>query len=605
MSEKIGLNIHSDFLGDDKPKEKKPSLDEVLHTENASPEELQAAVEALFEQAPGGSGHTLSDQEVSQAEQEIAEATPEEIPAEDPHAALHAYLEEAAQQETVTAEETEEAEAPHYSRRQRSHYEEEESFSLPWGGPILWSGLHVAIAALLAFLGLTWTYTQEQNLYMAWAQHQGLDAYRSVFGTNGILFYLTSWIGSLGFGPYLWVAFQFPVLVWAGRELSKLTLQVTASPVKARQILPVFYLLVLGLGLGGFYASIFIFPLLFWAARRIQDNVEVAWTAPAAMRYGLVAGLTFMLDPFTALVFYGVSTLVMAFYNFSHKRVAQGVYQFLAAAIGFSISFYLIGYYTVWIGTLGDAIDQTLYPLTGLGIHPDLLLRNGLEYGLITLALGGASYWIASFAAKPQGANSVLAWMGRLGVIAILPLLILGDQSGTDKLLSVLPYIFFLILPSLAKDALTEDEAGSKPVLTSYLQASFYLPLLALVYVVGAPLVERFVLEGGLSQERGRVAAFVAEKTKDSDYIYAWDDTAKIYLDSKRQAGSLYISPAHYTQSAAHRIKIENNLSFVRPKYMVVNPNVTMDAEVARTLKESYKEVSVDGVKNLKVYENK
>ncbi|EGV06771.1 hypothetical protein HMPREF1042_2144 [Streptococcus constellatus subsp. pharyngis SK1060 = CCUG 46377] len=113
--------------------------------------------------------------------------------------------------------------------------------------------------------------------------------------------------------------------------------------------------------------------------------------------FGALGTLMFMTDPMTSLVFYLVAFLVLSAYNISVKKKVHGLYQFLAALVGFSFLFYPLGYYTVLNGSFGLAISQILYPLESLRFAGQHLLYNGLLYGGLIIGIGLVFSWVRSF----------------------------------------------------------------------------------------------------------------------------------------------------------------------------------------------------------------
>ena len=78
--------------------------------------------------------------------------------------------------------------------------------------------------------------------------------------------------------------------------------------------------------------------------------------------------LAFFLAPLPTALFVATIALALIGFNVAEHRFVHGLYQFFAAALGFSIVFYPLGYFTVLQGSFGDAISQTFYPLNAVSL---------------------------------------------------------------------------------------------------------------------------------------------------------------------------------------------------------------------------------------------
>ena len=104
-----------------------------------------------------------------------------------------------------------------------------------------------------------------------------------------------------------------------------------------------------------------------------------------------------MMVPWLSVIFYLLAFLGLTAYHVKQKKFAHGFYQFLAALLGFSLVFYPLGYITVWNGSFGYAIHQTLYSLRSLQFDAGHLFANLVYYCLLLLTLGFASAFVMSF----------------------------------------------------------------------------------------------------------------------------------------------------------------------------------------------------------------
>lgn len=442
------------------------------------------------------------------------------------------------------------------------------------------------------------TNLQSQNLYAGWAMTQGQVPYSQIYGTSGLLYYLMAWTSSLAFGQLLWMVFQTLALWLAGLFLHKTLVLLQPKQDLSRSLLLLFYLLVFALGFGGLYSSIFVLPFIFWnlsfLVRYLQDSIK----DEKFIVYGAFGALAFMIDPVSSLVFYSLTALVLLVYNIAVKRAARGFYQLLAGLFGFSVIFYPIGYFTVANQTFGQAISQVTYAWDSISLIGSHSLSNLIYYGLLTVGLGFISALGANLFSREKGQATslrVLRFIGLLGLfITVFAAFILPDQ-GSYQLLPALP--FAMILFALWFNKGKQQAPGRhrrdrrRPTMwTSYLSGQFFLPLLAIFYLIGYPLVNEYILSSGVSAERSEAAQYIKEKTKDGDTIYAWDTSASLYQKSGRLSAVSLLSPTLYVGTAENRLGLQNGLENSQPKYILVNNDVKLLSDVKQLISKNYKE---------------
>jgi len=78
------------------------------------------------------------------------------------------------------------------------------------------------------------------------------------------------------------------------------------------------------------------------------------------VRVGMSLALAFFLAPIPTALFAAVLALGIIGFNLGKGHFVHGLYQFFASALGFSLLFYPLGYYTVWTGSFGDAISHDI-----------------------------------------------------------------------------------------------------------------------------------------------------------------------------------------------------------------------------------------------------
>ena len=189
----------------------------------------------------------------------------------------------------------------------------------------------------------------------------------------------------------------------------------------------------------------------------------------------------------------------------------------------------------------------------------------------------------------------VLRVIGLLGLfITVFATFILPDQ-GSYQLLPALP--FAMILFALWFNKGKQQEPGRhrrnrrRPTMwTSYLSGQFFLPLLAIFYLIGYPLVNEYILSSGVSAERSEAAQYIKEKTKDGDTIYAWDTSASLYQKSGRLSAVSLLSPTLYVGTAENRLGLQKGLENSQPKYILVNNDVKLLSDVKQLISQNYQE---------------
>ena len=158
---------------------------------------------------------------------------------------------------------------------------------------------------------------------------------------------MVEWLAFLGGGYFLFYSTEY----------------LTGQREQAKQLLTIFYILVSGLGFGGGYATILAMPFLFAGFSFIAAYLSKPNHDKGFLRLGIFFGISFFIEPLTSLLFIVVVTIGLLVFNVEYGRFAHGVYQFFAAALGFSLIFYLVGYYVLASGGFGEALGSLLYPI--------------------------------------------------------------------------------------------------------------------------------------------------------------------------------------------------------------------------------------------------
>ena len=396
----------------------------------------------------------------------------------------------------------------------------------------------------------------------------------------------------------------------AGVFLFKSANTLTGQGGQARQLLAIFYLLVASLGFGGSYAVIVAMPFLFYAFSLVANYLDDPSNDKGFLRIGMSLALAFFLSPIPTTLFAAILALSLFGFNIAKRRFDHGLYQFFASALGFSLIFYPIGYYTVLTGTFGDAIGHTLYPVVTLGFLSNTkLIDNATFYGLLALALGLLTLIVSGIVQSKPAKQYAVSIMASLGLLVSLILLILSKEPlHGSRLAVVLPFLTLLLLTNI-KEGLPDRTSRRRSTESSslfgrYLKGNFYLPLVAIVYLLFLPVLSRYISHPSTYQEREQLASLVKQQTSSEDRVYAWDDRPDFYRASERLAPTSLVTPTLYTASDENKSKLVNDLKETPPKMILVNQKVTLWPDVENLLSEKYELVKTD-TSQFKLYKSK
>lgn len=495
-------------------------------------------------------------------------------------------------------------------KQEGSHYqdwsvpEKREGTPIPFFSIMLWSLVATAISVALPFIFGLVSPQQTQDLYTGWALHQNGQMYTDYFGTNGLLYYLLTY---LSLGSILLALVEWLALFGAGVFLFKSADALTGQAEEAKKLVFVFYLLVAGLAFGGGYALLVALPFLFYSLSVVTNYLAYPNDDKGFVRVGMSLALAFFLAPIPTVLFAAVLALGIIGYNLAKGHFVHGLYQFFASALGFSLLFYPLGYYTVWTGSFGDAISQTLYPVNTLSLFSNShLLENAAFYGLLAVGLGSLGLLFTGLFQSKPAKQYALSIAASLGLLVSLGILILSNEpvNGT-RLVILLPFLVLLLLTGINEDV---SEGGSRrrrrERKDSFIKGNFYLPLLALAYLIALPILSRYLSHPATYQERERLASVVKQQTSSEDRVYAWDDRPDFYRASERLAPTSLVTPTLYTASDENKTKLMNDLKENQPKMIMVNQKVALWSDVESWLSEKYELVQTD-TSEFKLYKSK
>lgn len=446
---------------------------------------------------------------------------------------------------------------------------------------LIWSLILSVFSVANPFLTFLATNVQTQNLYAGMAMMNGQHPYGDFFGTNGVLFYLMSWIGHIGGSFIIFGLLQFIAVFIAGIYFYKITAYFSSSERIATNFSHWFYIFIFALGFGGLYAELFVLPFLLTSLWFLVRYFENAVRDEAFILYGIDAALVFLIYP-KSLVLWVVAGLLLFIYNVHHQQKARGVYQILASIFGFLLIVYAVGYYAFEAQILGKAIQQTfLYNLHLDFQYADIYLTIALVSVFLLLS-GFFKSMVQTLISLGQGKHTYIKIVLLLAFLVQLLFIVGTDSFQWNQLLSLLPYGFVMAVVHLQDDSVDEEDG--------YLRLQFFLPLFICLGMVAQPAYA-YLLQGELVADRENVAQYISEQTEEADKIYVWDNSASIYLDSQRLSSATITTVEPYLNTAENKNSLIYDLNKNEAKFVVVNKNLPILDDVKANLETQYKSV--------------
>ncbi|HEM6138456.1 TPA: quinol oxidase [Streptococcus suis] len=447
---------------------------------------------------------------------------------------------------------------------------------------LIWSLVLSLVSVANPYLTFLATNLQTQNLYAGMAMMSGQHPYGDFFATNGILFYLMSLIGHIG-GSFIVFGFlQFIALVIAGVYFYKIMVYFSQSERLATSSSHWFYIFIASLGFGGLYAEVFVLPFVLASLWFLVRYFANAVGDEAFILYGIEAALAFLIYP-QSLLLWLLAGFILFVFNTQQRQMARGFYQLLASIFGLLLILYSVGYYAFEAEILGTAIQQTLIYNLRLEFLP--------TEGVTTLAMFSAFLLFSGFL---KNIFQTLLSIGRGGnnYFKVLILLIFLTQSifiiGTpnfqwSQLLLLLPFGFIMaVLPM--QDSSEEDKEDG------YLGRQFFLPVVVALGIV-IQLAYTYLVQGDLLAERIDIAQYIRENSDSNDKIFTWDNSASIYLSSRRLSSASIVATEPFLITDENQRSLIFDLNRNEASFIVVNKGIPLSDELASNLELQYKQV--------------
>lgn len=445
---------------------------------------------------------------------------------------------------------------------------------------------------------------QSQNLYAGFAMAGGQSPYADFFGTNGLLYYLVTNLSYFFKTPIGIGLFQFIALFIAGIYFYKIMAYFSKSEPVATQLLIWFYLFILAVGFGGIYASLLALPFLLTSIWFLIRYFENAVRDEAFILYGIDAALVFMMYPKSALLWL-VAAVVLIVFNIRHQRKARGFYQFLATVFGFLLIIYSVGYYAFVQQILGLAIQQTFFYNLSLNFAYTGILWVSLIVGGALLVSGFLKNGIQSLLSLKYGTHRYIKVTILLAFLVQLVFIIGNANFELSQLIILLPYGFVMaVLPLQDTQAEEkEDEFGFEldfPAF-NYLKSSFFLPLLAWLFIPLQPVLH-YLEQGEVHRERTEIATYIKENSDKEAKIYTWDDSAQIYLKSERLSAAGILAAKPFLNTEANQADLAYDLNRNEAQFIVVNQGIHLPDNIKQNIEKNYQTVDT-GTSHLLLYQ--
>ncbi|NQN68360.1 quinol oxidase [Streptococcus suis] len=447
---------------------------------------------------------------------------------------------------------------------------------------LIWSLVLSLVSVANPYLTFLATNLQTQNLYAGMAMMSGQHPYGDFFATNGILFYLMSLIGYIG-GSFIVFGFlQFIALFIAGVYFYKIMVYFSRSERLATSSSHWFYIFIVSLGFGGLYAEVFVLPFVLASLWFLVRYFANAVGDEAFILYGIEAALAFLIYP-QSLLLWLLAGFILFVFNTQQRQMARGFYQLLASIFGLLLILYSVGYYAFEAEILGTAIQQTLIYNLRLEFLP--------TEGVTTLALFSAFLLFSGFL-KNIFQTLLSIGRGRNNYFKVLILLIFLTQSifiiGTpnfqwSQLLLLLPFGFIMAVLSMQDSSEEDKEDG-------YLGRQFFLPVVVVLGIVIQPAYT-YLVQGDLLAERTDIAQYIRENSDSNDKIFTWDNSASIYLSSRRLSSASIVATEPFLITDENQRSLIFDLNRNEASFIVVNKGIPLSDELASNLELQYKQV--------------
>lgn len=479
---------------------------------------------------------------------------------------------------------------------------------------LIFSGVLSLLSVAMPFFTDFANSLQSQNLYIGMMMSKGQMPYSDVFASGGFLYYALIALSYLMRSTIWLVILEFVTFYLSGIYFYKIIYHLTKNRDVVAFFNLVFYSLNLILGFGGLYPIQWAMPFVLIALWFLMKYFRGIVNDEAFILYGFVGSIALLLDPQTFL-FWPISFLAIAVYNVKQKHMARGFYQLLCIVFGTILVLYIAGYFMFNLQLILPYIKEALiYPLTHFAAGKDafwytlplqafILFSSGLVWGFIHFMRKG----------RKESTDIVILWLIAVVWLVYAVRILLVQDCQLYYGLTILPlglaftaiYVADLYQSSLTKDKTSHRrhrKVGSSRVGEIFMGRHAVVSWAVLVYAL-------FLLSANVTStlahngERSTIATYLKNNAGDS-LVYVWDRSAKIYLDGKLKTGSQFVLPIAAANATDQKI-LEDELLQHDAKYIAVNSKLSISSILKKDLSKNYKQVSISGTKDFKVYKLK
>ena len=118
----------------------------------------------------------------------------------------------------------------------------------------------------------------------------------------------------------------------------------------------------------------------------------------------------------------------------------------------------------------------------------------------------------------------------------------------------------------------------------------FFLPVFIGLGILVQPAYI-YLVQGGLRADRQEVAQYISSQTENSDKVYAWDNSAGVYISSQRLSAATITTAEPFLNTDENVNSLIYDLNKSEAKYVVVNKYISMLDKVKTILESQYKAI--------------
>ncbi|MFV0556545.1 MAG: hypothetical protein ACK5LM_05540 [Lactovum sp.] len=431
------------------------------------------------------------------------------------------------------------------------------------------------------------------NFYSGFLMNHGLIPYIDIYTSAGPLFYLLNALGtSLDSTSILW-ALEI-IFVWFSSILIFKVLSFFVQEKKINVITTSFLIFAIaGLSLGGNQPIIYALPFALYGflvlSRYFIDNEAVR--DEVFILFGMAGALASLFFPFF-IIFWLVGVFGLAIKNISISNVGRGFYQLLSTLLGIVLVYALVGYYTLTSQIFFPTIKQSiLIPFSHLNFSFSGWVNLSVSLALLLL-FGLSSNFFAVLNYIQRGFRKMSSITLLIAALFSLIFISLVYQSSPANALVILPFLFIYLSLNMEEEFKSHEDyedyrVSYGDVLGLYLKKTFYLPLIALIFLLSFPFTSQLIQKSQIESKQ-EVVSYLREKSESSDTVTVLSDNQTINYLSNRYS-TISFPPSYYPISYTQSFDID--LVSAKIKYIVWDKRIDLLDTTKEVIESDYKEV--------------